>query len=158
MHRRWKKLASPNFRHRCKSHRWRGNPRHRLVIIGDAFCKNASPMTIIGDAFCQNASPMILIGDTFFPKRVSNDYSSVTRFAKTRLQWWIRKTKKRKNRIEKETGNRPYILKSHLTIQLTVTSSSFNHSSSCYIEKSWYTIQVTHTSYSWNAKSRCLAN
>jgi len=32
-----KKLASPNFRHRCKSHRWRRNPHHRLVIIGDAF-------------------------------------------------------------------------------------------------------------------------
>ena len=91
----WKKFASLNFRHRCESHRWHGNPRHRLVIIGDAFCKNASPMTIIGYVFCQNASAMILIGDVF-PKRVSNDCSSVTRFAKTHLQWWIRKTKKKR--------------------------------------------------------------
>ena len=144
MHRRRKKLASPNFRHRCKSHRWRGNPHHRLVIIGDAFCKNTSPMILIGDTFFQKASLM-----TAHRWRV---------LAKRRLQWWIRKTKKKKNGTGKETGNRPYILKSHLTIQLTVTSSSFNHSSSCYIEKSWYTIQVTHTSYSWNAKSRGLAN
>ena len=121
-----RKSASP-----IGDHRWHvlqkhvSNDHHRLRVLPKHVCNDPNRWRVL-------------------PKRVSNDCSSVTHFAKTHLQWWIRKTKKKKNGTGKETGNRPYILKSHLTIQLTVTSSSFNHSSSCYIEKSWYIIQVPH--------------